>query len=79
MKCEQSHYPCLLPADAEVVADEELAEWWRTIREEGHADAPADSWPALEGRASLAHILTTIVWLASAHHAAVNFSQYDFS
>ena len=29
--------------------------------------------------AKLTHVLTTMAWLASSHHAAVNFGQYDYS
>lgn len=46
-----------------------------TRRLKGHADADASGWPPLATVADLAHILTTIAWTTSAHHAAVNFGQ----
>ena len=64
--------------DGEVLQDTEIVEWWEEIKNKGHADIK-DEWPVLDGRASLARILTTIIYIASAHHAAVNFGQYDFS
>lgn len=64
--------------DGAVQEDVELQAWWADARGKGHPDKP-DGWPALDGAAALVHILTTIVWLASAHHAAVNFGQYDFA
>lgn len=33
----------------------------------------------IDTRVLLTEVLATIVWIASAHHAAVNFGQYDFS
>lgn len=33
----------------------------------------------ISSRAELVNILVTIAWTASAHHAAVNFGQYDFT
>jgi lipoxygenase len=49
------------------------------VRTVGHGDKKdAPWWPTLDTPASLAHALTTIIWVASAHHAAVNFGQYDF-
>lgn len=58
-------------------------------QEHGHPDlvalglrTEAEVWgfagpiPSVE---RLVHVLATIAWLASGHHAAVNFGQYDFS
>ena len=44
-------------------------------RLKGHADADASGWPPLVTVSDLTHILTTIAWTTSAHHAAVNFGQ----
>lgn len=64
--------------DEEVLKDREVVGWWEDIQNEGHPDIK-EGWPVLDGRTSLARILTTIIYIASAHHAAVNFGQYDFS
>jgi hypothetical protein len=52
---------------------------WEDIRNEAHPDANKEGWIPLTGRASLVKIAVTIAWVASAHHAAVNFGQYDYS
>nr|ACD43485.1 lipoxygenase 2 [Olea europaea] len=63
-----------------VQSDVELQEWWTEIRTKGHADKKDESWwPVLETPGDLIGILTTIIWVASGHHAAVNFGQYDFA
>ncbi|KAI3743196.1 hypothetical protein L1987_60902 [Smallanthus sonchifolius] len=36
-------------------------------------------WPVLKTPKDLIGILTTIIWVASGHHAAVNFGQYDYA
>jgi lipoxygenase len=64
-------------SDEDVVKDNELMAWWDDIKTQGHPDMK-EGWPELDGRSSLAKIVTTIVYIASAHHAAVNFGQYDF-
>ncbi|CAL5005382.1 unnamed protein product [Urochloa decumbens] len=62
-----------------VAGDAELQAFWAEVIEVGHGDKKdAPGWPALNTPASLAHALATIVWVASAHHAAVNAGQYDF-
>ena len=65
-------------SDAEVRDDDEIRQWWMEIVTVGHGDIQ-QGWPKLDGRQSLARILTTIAYIASAHHSAVNFGQYDFS
>ncbi|KAF8690140.1 hypothetical protein HU200_041380 [Digitaria exilis] len=53
--------------------------FWNDVRTVGHADKKdASGSLALDSPESLSHALTTIIWVASAHHAAVNFGQYDF-
>ncbi|KAJ7961638.1 Lipoxygenase [Quillaja saponaria] len=72
-----NHY---YPDPALVESDGELQEWWTEIRTVGHADKKDEPWwPVLKTPADLIGILTTIVWVTSGHHAAVNFGQYDFS
>lgn len=65
-------------SDDDVKSDVELNSWWSEIKDKGHADADPSGWPRLETAADLAHILATIAWTASAHHAAVNFGQVDY-
>lgn len=49
------------------------------VRTVGHGDkSDAPGWPSLLTRASLIYTLTTIAWVASCHHAAVNFGQYAY-
>ncbi|CAH2042003.1 unnamed protein product [Thlaspi arvense] len=69
----------LLPDEGLVKSDEELQAWWTEIRTVGHADKKdAPWWPVLNTSDDLIGILTTIIWVASCHHAAVNFGQYAF-
>ncbi|KAK9829773.1 hypothetical protein WJX72_007819 [[Myrmecia] bisecta] len=65
-------------AGKRVTDDPELTAWWSEIRDKGHPDVKR-GWPQMRTVADLTRILTTIAWTASAHHAAVNFGQYDFS
>lgn len=65
--------------DGDVQRDVELMKWWEEIRTKAHADKKdAPGWPELNSRESLVEILTTLQWITSAQHAAVNFGQYDF-
>ncbi|XP_060967000.1 lipoxygenase 2, chloroplastic [Cannabis sativa] len=63
---------------SEIESDEELQEWWKEIRTVGHADKK-EGWPDLKTREDLIDIVTNIAWIASGHHAAVNFGQYAFA
>ncbi|EFJ36963.1 lipoxygenase [Selaginella moellendorffii] len=66
--------------EASVAADTELQSWWHEIRYVGHADKKdADWWLKLDSKKNLVELLTTVIWLASAHHAAVNFGQYAYA
>ncbi|PNW74735.1 hypothetical protein CHLRE_12g512300v5 [Chlamydomonas reinhardtii] len=75
--------------DAAVVEDAELQAWWNEVKIEGHPDLVAfglkteqQVWGftgPIARRSDLVHVLATIAWLASGHHAAVNFGQYDFT
>ncbi|KAJ7950551.1 Lipoxygenase [Quillaja saponaria] len=68
------------PDPALVESDQELQQWWTEIRTVGHADKKDEPWwPLLKSPTDLVEIITTIVWVASGHHAAVNFGQYDFA
>ncbi|KAI5078529.1 hypothetical protein GOP47_0006200 [Adiantum capillus-veneris] len=63
----------------DLAGDNEIHEWWREIRECGHVDKKdEDWWPELRTKKDLIGILSTIIWITSAHHAAVNFGQYTY-
>lgn len=81
LKSWVTEYVFLYYADAATVAqDTELQAWWTEIRTVGHADKQGEPWwPEAQTKESLAEILTTIIWVASAQHAAVNFGQYAYS
>ncbi|OIV95108.1 hypothetical protein TanjilG_21498 [Lupinus angustifolius] len=60
--------------------DSELQSWWKELREEGHGDKKNEPWwPKLQTRKDLIETCTTIIWIASALHAAVNFGQYPYA
>ncbi|KAG2491172.1 hypothetical protein HYH03_010384 [Edaphochlamys debaryana] len=75
-------------SDDAVAGDKELQAWWAEVKAEGHPDAKLSGrdeeqvWgfegpiPSID---ELVQILVTIAYMASAHHAAVNFGQYDYS
>lgn len=58
--------------------DVELQRWWREVREVGHGDIK-EGWVDMKEVSELEETLTTLIWLASAHHAAVNFGQYAYA
>ncbi|KAH7423168.1 hypothetical protein KP509_12G042400 [Ceratopteris richardii] len=59
--------------------DKELHNWWDEIRHKGHADKSDEPWwPELISKENLIFILSSIIWVTSAHHAAVNFGQYAY-
>ncbi|KAL6966376.1 linoleate 13S-lipoxygenase [Sarracenia purpurea var. burkii] len=63
-----------------VESDAELQAWWTEIREVGHADKKDEPWwPSLKTPADLIEIVTTMIWVTSGHHSAVNFGQYAFA
>ncbi|KAJ8759949.1 hypothetical protein K2173_010805 [Erythroxylum novogranatense] len=65
------------PDPSLVLSDQELRAWWTEIRTVGHRDKKDEPWwPQLKTSGDLIDIMTTIVWIASGHHAAVNSGQY---
>ncbi|XP_058761885.1 linoleate 13S-lipoxygenase 2-1, chloroplastic-like isoform X2 [Vicia villosa] len=63
-----------------VESDKELQAWWNEIRNVGHGDKKDEPWwPNLKTNEDLIGILTTIVWITSGHHAAMNFGQYTYA
>ncbi|KAM0002203.1 putative linoleate 13S-lipoxygenase [Helianthus debilis subsp. tardiflorus] len=60
--------------------DKELQAWWNEIRTVGHGDKKDEPWwPQLKTQDDLIGIVSTIMWVSSGHHSAVNFGQYDFA
>ncbi|KAH7439860.1 hypothetical protein KP509_04G079400 [Ceratopteris richardii] len=72
-------YVQLYYEDADTVKkDSELQGWWKEVKEVGHADIK-EGWIDMKDVDALVNVLTTLIWLASAHHAAVNFGQYAYA
>lgn len=71
-----NHY---YPNPSVIESDKELQAWWTEIRTVGHGDKSEEPWwPNLKTKKDLVDIITTTAWVASAHHAAVNFAQYTY-
>uniref|UniRef100_A0A6N2NA16 Lipoxygenase n=1 Tax=Salix viminalis TaxID=40686 RepID=A0A6N2NA16_SALVM len=67
------------PNSSTVCNDRELQAWYSEAINVGHFDLrDADWWPKLATSDDLVWILTVLIWLASAQHAALNFGQYSF-
>ncbi|KAJ8425853.1 hypothetical protein Cgig2_001539 [Carnegiea gigantea] len=72
-----NHY---YPEASLVRSDSELQAWWEEVRTVGHGDKKDEPWwPILSTPEDLVQTLTTIIWVASGHHAAVNFGQYPYA
>ncbi|CAH1441948.1 unnamed protein product [Lactuca virosa] len=68
------------PQERLVASDEELQAWWHEIRTVGHGDKKDEPWwPQLKTQDDLIGIVSTIIWVASGQHSAVNFGQYEYS
>ncbi|XWS31188.1 hypothetical protein CRYUN_Cryun23aG0056000 [Craigia yunnanensis] len=65
-------------SDKAVKQDEEIKEWWSEIREVGHGDQK-EGWYDLTTSENLVKALTTLIWITSGLHAAVNFGQYAYA
>ncbi|KAJ4710890.1 Lipoxygenase [Melia azedarach] len=62
-----------------VTSDFELQAWWDEIKNKGHYDKRDEPWwPKLDTKEDLSGIITTMIWIASGQHAAINFGQYPF-
>ncbi|CAI9785093.1 unnamed protein product [Fraxinus pennsylvanica] len=62
-----------------ITTDVELQAWWNEIKNSGHYDKRNEPWwPNLTTKEDLSGILTTMIWIASGQHAAINFGQYPF-
>lgn len=64
--------------ETQVTDDPEVKAWYDEAQKKGHPEKTT-GWIELKDIASLARILTIIVWTASAHHSAVNYGQWDYS
>ncbi|WCJ43140.1 Linoleate 9S-lipoxygenase 1 [Euphorbia peplus] len=66
-------------SDETVAKDPELQSWWNEIQETGHGDKKNEPWwPQMTTKQTLIQSCTTIIWVASALHAAINFGQYPY-
>lgn len=71
-----NHY---YPDDNLIMSDTELQGFWTEVRTKGHGDKKDEPWwPVIKTQEDLIQVLTTIIWVSSAVHAAVNFGQYAF-
>lgn len=76
MRTYVNHY---YPNPSQIRNDIELQSWYSESVNVGHADLRQENWwPKLTNGDDLVHVLTTIIWLASAQHAALNFGQYPY-
>ncbi|XP_059065058.1 linoleate 9S-lipoxygenase A-like [Cryptomeria japonica] len=64
-------------SDASIKGDKELQSWWKEIVAVGHADAK-EGWYKMGSFHEMTEALTTIIWMASALHANVNFGHYAY-
>lgn len=74
----KDHIDIFYADDAAVRADAEVQNWWTEVRTKGHADI-TEGWIMADSKDNLVQIITTIAWVASCHHAAVNFGQYLYA
>eukprot|EP00253_Pinus_taeda_P031141 PITA_31141 len=76
----QEYLSLYYQSDDAVKSDTELQAWWDEIRNVGHGDKRDETWwYSMENVEELEKALTTIIWVASALHAAVNFGQYPYA
>uniref|UniRef100_A0A3Q7JSV3 Lipoxygenase n=2 Tax=Solanum lycopersicum TaxID=4081 RepID=A0A3Q7JSV3_SOLLC len=63
-----------------IESDIEIQAWWSEIKNVGHGDKKNEPWwPELKTPNDLIGIITTMIWVTSGHHAAVNFGQYIYA
>ncbi|KAG4380821.1 hypothetical protein GLYMA_15G026500v4 [Glycine max] len=66
-------------SDEELQKDPELQAWWKELVEVGHGDLKDKPWwQKMQTREELVEASATLIWIASALHAAVNFGQYPY-
>ncbi|KAG2379962.1 Seed linoleate 9S-lipoxygenase [Vigna angularis] len=76
-KWVQEYVSLYYSEEGAVQEDTELQAWWKEAVEKGHGDLKAQ-WPKMHTSQDLVETCTTIIWIASALHAAVNFGQYPY-
>ncbi|MED6118733.1 Lox2p [Stylosanthes scabra] len=75
----QEYVFCYYKSDDALKQDTELQAWWKELVEVGHGDKKNETWwPKMETRNELIEASTTLIWIASALHAAINFGQYPY-
>ncbi|GJZ33045.1 linoleate 13S-lipoxygenase 3-1, chloroplastic-like protein [Tanacetum coccineum] len=75
----QTYVTRYYPDPSLVCNDRELHAWYAEVINVDHADLRYENWwPTLANAEDLTAILTTIIWLASAQHATLNFGQYPY-
>jgi linoleate 9S-lipoxygenase len=63
-------------SDLDIVQDSELQAFWKELVEVGHGDLKnATWWYKMQNCSELIEACTTLIWIASALHVAVNFGQ----
>ncbi|KAG2379958.1 Linoleate 9S-lipoxygenase [Vigna angularis] len=66
-------------SDAAIKQDTELQAFWKELVQVGHGDKKNEPWwVKMQTREELIESCTTLIWTASALHAAVNFGQYPY-
>ncbi|KAI9120076.1 hypothetical protein K1719_009045 [Acacia pycnantha] len=66
--------------DYDVNDDAELQAWWTEIQNVGHGDKCNETWwKQMTNLSNLVEALTTLIWIASAMHASINYGQYAYS
>ena len=74
-------YCCFYYKNDDIVQkDMELQAWWKELREVGHGDKKDEPWwPTMQTLQYLTETCTTVIWIASALHAAVNLGQHPYA
>ncbi|KAL5566067.1 hypothetical protein UlMin_029231 [Ulmus minor] len=76
----EDYCSCYYKTDEMVQEDPELQSWWKELKEVGHGDLKDKQWwPKMLTCQDLTDTCTTVIWIASALHAAVNFGQYPYA
>ncbi|XLS72128.1 hypothetical protein HN51_028993 [Arachis hypogaea] len=75
----QDYVSLFYPTDNDLKKDLELQNWWKETVEVGHGDLKDKPWwTKMQIVKELVESCTTIIWTASALHAAINFGQYPY-